>query len=317
MRNDLSVSDSAGLVVAVGDHNQLAQAAEEGAHIFRMRELPDRSTIAELQRHGYLFRPLSITWTGALLENEDEFVGTLSRNSRSQLRRAQRRAGSLFEQQTFVGMPPAVMLEWLDLYRLFMSKFSHPTNVALDERESLLEERNSYIGCLLRAEGKLIAGTLAKVQGESLRMRFFAQDPQESRLDKGSAARVCYMLLAQVGRDSGCSTMLLGNDPNLYGHQMSSNLHEFKSSLGFRPVPKESLYPGQDESVLERFIDVAPLSLPATTFVYIEPDATSRIAAATVLADHLQLPDGQQVQHFASFREQSRKIMARQRPEQV
>ena len=116
--------------------------------------------------------------------------------------------------------------EFLVLYADTVNRMRHGVNVALEERDTILADRSSYIALCASSGARLVGCCLARREPalDTVRVRFSAADHPHRET---SLARVLYMEAGRVTRELEHRTLSLGKDRNLYGHIAKPGLLRF------------------------------------------------------------------------------------------
>lgn len=245
-------------------------------------EDPERSSWADLTAVGFLPKPEWITWLGRPAKDVDEFIARLSKKERKNVRAAFRRVDAaglrtvLREPLTEDGLDT-----FLGLYDKQVAEMTYGLPMARMQRESLLADGDSYIVVLIYEADDLVAGCVChrSAKEDALRLRFSAVDEVWR---SAGLARVLRVRLAVLAHARGYGSFSLGNDPNLYGHVVKPGLFEFKSHLGFLPLPSQAVRIGAGRDVADRVLSLKSLTDPA--FVLSYSDTSDRGLAGVVLS---------------------------------
>lgn len=279
-----------GLQVLLWDGRVELPTQLDGVDIVRLHVLgghgsfPSALTSMAVKR-GFLHRPGMVTWVAPLLGDDESFVAGLSRKTREDVRAARRMAAGRFHVRIEAPLTPASYDNWLTLYLRGLVRFRRAEAVAVDQRDEILADRQAHSGIFVFDGEMLVAGVICQRRaGEVMRARLFARNTEYRQFD---ASAFCYLAAANLGRSLGCQTMLLGNDPNLFGYASSVGVMRSKSRLGFVAYPKDYIYPGADRSLLDAFINVAKLDDPTYCFAHPPHGKALQLAVVTPLKELL------------------------------
>ncbi len=211
----------------------------------------------ELARRGFVRKPAVVTWTGDPGPDDDAYLAGLDRYGRRAVRHARNHARRAGLRETIEDpVTPRSLDRFLTLYRERVADMRFGVPFALDYRDAVLHGPRRFFGVFAWDGEELAGGCLALEcpAVDTLVVRFSAVT---ARWRRASLARVLYPTALAEGRRRGYTRATLGNEPNLLGHLTRPGLLEFKSRLGFRPVPShEFADPGaQDEADLVLRLD--------------------------------------------------------------
>lgn len=225
---------------------------------------------AERSELGFLNRPRYINWWSSLRDCEDDFVAGLTaterRNIRLGLKAIQEES---LRVEVRVGLTEEVLDNFLVVYDEQISGMVHGKNYARRFRDEILSSGKEYVSACAYSGSYMVVGSIwwMRPQESMLQMRFSASRP-DARSSR--VMRTVYMEAFRFARESGYSYGSLGNDPSLFGHLVQPGLFNFKSRLGFTPIPAGALSSQFAGVFIEKIVSMRSLSDPSLLAVMSE-----------------------------------------------
>jgi hypothetical protein len=239
-------------------------------------ENPPTDLWPELRAAGFVPKPMWVMWVADPLGSEDEFLAGLATQERSNIRRAQRKLDAHGLKVSVRDIDPALYDVFLRLYEERIAEMRHGWAVATEQREMILSDAGNHFAVCVHQDAELVGCCVARLDKDMdmVRIRFSAVDIPGR---EASLARVFFMAVIQVARQSGQRSVSLGSDPNLYGHIAKPGLLGFKSRLGFSAHPSHLLDPliGNDQADL--VLGLSRLADPAIVLGYADEVPTDRL----------------------------------------
>ncbi|MCF6522646.1 GNAT family N-acetyltransferase [Streptomyces sp. JJ36] len=286
----MEIQDRYGLTLALVDPGELASEPwlRTGRRLDVVR-VPDppAGRWEELAARGFVRKPGLLTWVAEPAPDEETHLRTLSRLARRNLRAARRRAAEAGLRETVEDpVTPGTLDRFLALYKERVAEMRFGVPFALDHRDAVLHGPRRFFGVFAH-EGEELAGGVLALEcpaAGALVLRFSAVSAAWRR---HSLARVLYFSALREGRARGCTRATLGNEPNLLGHLTEPGLLQFKTALGFRPVPSHAFGDphATDEADLVLRVGAPGLSDPTVMLGYAAAERGAPLAAHLVSAD--------------------------------
>jgi len=194
---------------------------------------PDKDTVKDYLKKGYFYKPYKITYQLKVPESEDDYLSSLKRNKRKRILKAKRDCEHIsIEKQE--KLKKESFDEWYDIYE---------TNIESKEKGRVFADREWFdrnghkMGGIFAFDKKIVGGILFTKKKDGLVSISFSSTKKEYlKLGLNDLLNEKMVMFASK---LGFSTIERGMDKNLYGHHLSPGLFVFKTSLGFRPVPKK------------------------------------------------------------------------------
>ncbi|MET8730692.1 hypothetical protein ABZV81_26440 [Streptomyces parvus] len=254
------------LVIASVDLEEAQNRAWEtaGTPIDVVRLLDSEKVSDEvLSAWGFVPRPRWLNWCTPVAGSDADFLGALSGTERRNVRLGRR---FVEEQKLGLRVAPGLteefMDEFLDVYDRQVADMPRGKNFARRWRDRLLSAADQHVSIALRDGNEMLAGSVWHVRPERsvLQMRFSAAS-QGAR--SGRALRVLYAEAVAYARESGLAYASLGNDPSLFGQLVQPGLFNFKSRMGFTPVPSGLFDASLDGEFADRILRLGALPDPS------------------------------------------------------
>ncbi|OYP14422.1 MULTISPECIES: GNAT family N-acetyltransferase [Streptomyces] len=279
----MQIQDTHGLPVAVVSVQEARETDWETwrgrVAVVRVSDPPVAAWPA-LRAAGFLPKPSWLTWIAGTGDSEEEFLRGLHRKERQSVQAARRHAAAEELRVEVLPLTEPLLAEFLGLYERQMGRMRQALPVAVQQRDQLREASAELFAVCARRAGTLVGACLSQrlPEADLVRLRFSAVD---ERSRSHSLARVLYMAAVGHARELGFGQVSLGNDPNLYGHVVEAGLFAFKTRLGFRPVPSQSVHPHRGDDSADLVLGGPRLADPALLLSYPEPaEASSAEAGA-------------------------------------
>ncbi|MCX5316118.1 GNAT family N-acetyltransferase [Streptomyces sp. NBC_00154] len=259
-----------GLPMALVDVDQALngdwRVYEQEVDVVRVQD-PPVETWPQLREAGFLPKPQVLLWRAQTRATEEEFLAGLPRKDRYDIRVAYRNATASGLHITTEPLTVATLTEFLGLYEQQISQMRNGWAVAVEQREQILSEADTYCVVRVRAQDEVVGVCLNQdlPATDEIRARFSAVSSNQ-RSD--SLARVLYWEALREARRRRRRWVSLGRDINLYGHVVKSGLFSFKSRLGFTAVPSQRAEPGSGSHQADRVVRFSELSDPALLLSY-------------------------------------------------
>lgn len=180
-------------------------------------------------------RPLWIAWTAPLTDGSATLLARQGRATRKRSRSILRRAADLTE-RIEAEVDAGTLREWKSVYDRQIASMPTGLNV-IDIYSTLDNLAHLTFAGYFDATG-MQAGVLfdTVTDPSTLRMRLAAAT--ESGREAG-LLRALYHRVADLGAAAGCTSMMMGLDPNLFGYVVQPGLCVFKLQMGFDPAPAQ------------------------------------------------------------------------------
>ncbi|WP_392676647.1 GNAT family N-acetyltransferase [Streptomyces sp. LN785] len=259
-----------GLPMALVDVDQALngdwRVYEREVDVVRVQD-PPLETWPQLREAGFLPKPQVLLWRAQARASEEEFLAGLPRKDRYDIRVAYRNATASGLHITTEPLTVATLTEFLELYEQQISRMRNGWAVAVEQRDRILSEADTYCVVKVRTQDEVVGVCLNQdfPAGDEIRARFSAVTSTQ-RSD--SLARVLYWETLREARRRRRRWVSLGRDINLYGHVVNSGLFSFKSRLGFTAVPSQLAEPGSGSHQADRVVRFSELSDPALLLSY-------------------------------------------------
>lgn len=267
-----------GVVFAIVDASEAVDASwkrhRERVDVVRV-VAPPRGDWPQLRQAGFVAKPDWVTWVAPTAASEDEFLERLSKNDKQNIRTAAHRAQAeglrIHLEQP---LRPSSLNAFLGLYEAMVQQMEHGVAVASEQRQEMLDEGEHYFALYVFDGDTMVGGCLClECPGEeSVRIRFSAVDPDRRR---SGFTRVVYLDAIRIARDKGYPLVILGGEPNLFGHIVKPGLFSFKARLGFAPVSSQVL-PGHGQDEADNIRLLGTLSDPTLLLGYEDVPAPPR-----------------------------------------
>ncbi|MET9449794.1 GNAT family N-acetyltransferase [Streptomyces cinerochromogenes] len=230
---------------------------------------PPEADRPALRKAGFLPKPSWLTWIADTRATEEEFLRGLHRKERQSVQAARRHAAASDLRVEVLPLTEPLLEEFLGLYERQMARMRQALPVAVQQRDQLREASADLYAVCARQAGTLVGACLSQrlPEADLVRLRFSAVD---ERSRSHSLARVLYMAAIGHARELGFGQVSLGNDPNLYGHVVEAGLFAFKTRLGFRPVPSQTVHPHRGDDSADLVLGGPLLADPALLLSYPE-----------------------------------------------
>lgn len=254
------------IVVALVDADEAEERAWERADApVDVVRLVDSEAVGDevLSRLGFVARPRWLNWSAPVAGSEAEFLARLSGTERRNVRLGRR---FVEEQRLRLRVEPRLTEEFMDeflvVYDRQIADMPRGKNFARRWRDRLLAAAEEHVSVGLGDATGLLAGSVWRVRpGPSvLQMRFSAALPGAR---SGRALRVLYAEAMEYAREAGLAYVSLGNDPALFGHVVQPGLFDFKTRMGFTPIPSEVLDPSLAGEFADRMLSLRSLADPS------------------------------------------------------
>lgn len=277
---------SLGLSMALVDVDQALdgqwQAHERDVDLVRVQD-PPVDAWPLLRKAGFLPKPQVVAWRAEALATEEDYLRTLGGKDRHDVRTAYRHAAGLGLTTGVEPLTAPLLTEFLELYERQVSTMRHGWAVAVDQRDAILAEAETYHAVTVRSGGSLVGACLNQdlAANDEIRARFSAVAAEQR---SGSLARLLYWETLGEARSRRRRWVSLGRDINLYGHVVKPGLFSFKSRLGFTAVPGQVLEPGSGSHQADRVVGFAELTDPTLLLAYaaVEGEAAALSAPLSV-----------------------------------
>lgn len=206
-------------------------------------------------------------WRAEVLESEEKHLSRLSGKDRYDIRAAGRKSREAGLRIVTESLSPKLLDEFLELYAKQISAMRNGWPVAVEQRERIEAERDTFFAVCARDADTLVGACLCQdlPLRDEVRARFSAVTPDQR---SSSLTRVLYWEVIQEGRRHGRPWVTLGRDINLYGHVGTPGLFSFKSRLGFTVVPAHIVEPGSGSHQADRVTGFHELADPALLLSY-------------------------------------------------
>jgi len=230
----------------------------------------------ELRAAGFVPKPKMVTWMAGTAEDDESFLASLGRKERQTVRSARRALEAEGLKVEVRPVDECLMSEFLPLYRQRVAEMKHGWAVADEQRDAVLSDAKAYFAVCVHRGPILDGCALVRLDAETgrARIRFSAVDSQRRQ---SSLARVLYLEAVRVARESGCSQVSLGTDPNLFGHIAKPGLLGFKGRLGFSARPAHLVDPGAGNDQADLVIGLTQLTDPAMVLGYADETPSNRL----------------------------------------
>ncbi|MFF3409543.1 GNAT family N-acetyltransferase [Streptomyces sp. NPDC002742] len=278
--------NSKGLAIALIDVEQAVNGEwQHYAHdvdVIRVQG-PPAHTWPRLREAGFLPKPQVLEWRAGTCESEEAYLATLARKDRYDIRIAYRNAADAHLSLTTEALTAASLEDFLALYEQEIGRMRHGWAVAVEQRDRILDEADTYFAVVARSGGELVGACLSQdlKPADEIRARFSAVTAEQR---SSSLARVLYWETLREARLRGRARVCLGRDVNLYGHVGNAGLFSFKSRLGFAAVPSQRAEPAGGSHQADRVVRLTALSDPALVLSYgPADDAAAAVASALCL----------------------------------
>jgi len=185
---------------------------------------------------GYFRRPLWISWIADVSEGEYSLLSTQGVATRRRTAASLRRALARYKLVECLKPSERELREWKQIYDNQIRQMPFGLNI-IDKHFGFYSLSNLSMLAFQDADSRFVAGLLFEIgAGETLRVRFAAATPAGKKND---LTRCLYLIAADRAREFGCPILMLGTDPNLYGHVVQPGLCIFKARMGFHAVPAQ------------------------------------------------------------------------------
>lgn len=219
-----------------------------------------------LRSRDLVLRPNWVTWLAAASNGSAGLISTMSRKRRYLSRTSLRRIGDL-TMQVSDPIEPDLLDAWMVCYTSRVATMRHGVNIALAQREQLLDPASGHKLVVWRDGVGLVCGCVVREDRErdTLYLRFSVVDP---RVSGQELARAMYLSVADLAGGLGFARVSLGNDINFFGAVVKPGLCSFKLRLGFRPVPSHTVDEIEYRTVAEKVVNLDGLDVPVLCFEY-------------------------------------------------
>ncbi|MFF3000732.1 GNAT family N-acetyltransferase [Streptomyces sp. NPDC057950] len=244
---------------------------------------PPAHTWPRLRDAGFLPKPQVLEWQARTCDSEEAYLAALPRKDRYDIRVSYRNAADSQLALTTEALTASALEAFLVLYEEQIGRMRHGWAVAVEQRDRILAEADTYFAVMARSCGELVGVCLSQdlTAADEVRARFSAVTAEQRT---SSLARVLYWEMMREARLRGRSRVCLGRDINLYGHVGNAGLFSFKSRLGFAAVPSQRAEPSSGSHQADRVVRLAALSDPALVLSYgPADDAPAAVASALFL----------------------------------
>ncbi|MER5881143.1 GNAT family N-acetyltransferase [Streptomyces sp. NPDC001910] len=240
---------------------------------------PPAHTWPRLREAGFLPKPQVLEWQASTCGSEEAYIATLPRKDRYDIRVAYRKAAGSGLDLSTEALTASSLEAFLALYGQQIEQMRHGWAVAVEQRDRILAEADTYFAVVARSQGELVGACLCQdlQSADEIRARFSAVTAEQRA---GSLARVLYWEILREARLRGRSKVCLGRDINLYGHVGNAGLFSFKSRLGFAAVASQRADPASGSHQADRIIRLTALSDPALLLSYAADDAEMAVKSA-------------------------------------
>lgn len=257
------------------------QAALEGGWRLRLGECdaivvedPSPEYWALLRAEGFLLKPRYVTWGMRTPDSDSEYLARLSKNERRTFKVSQRLAADLgLDISVLTRVGPNDFAEFLALYDRQIEAMRNGIPIAhgIEPDPDTLQH---FFMVRAFSGSELVAASMWKLEPERdvVRCGFSATKPEL----RGTTRALDLHGFGEVRR-RGMRWVSLGTDPSLYGLVVAPGLFQYKSKLGFAPIPLHHLDPeddGADDA--EMIVSMGGLTDPALSLAYVgTPDRTA------------------------------------------
>lgn len=262
----MEIRERDGLVLAVASSEEIKGQEwldlYRSVDIVRLRE-GDHLGEEERSRHGFITRPQWVNWWCRLADSEADFVADLTATERRNIRLGRKaiRDDSL-RIEVRECLTERTLDQFLTVYDEQVSGMPRGKNYAARFRDEMLSNSTEYVTVCTYSGTSMEVGSIwwMRPHESVLQMRFSAARPDAR---SGRVMRTVYLDALQYARENGYEYGSLGNDPSLFGHIVQPGLFNFKSRLGFTPVPAGTLAPQLAGVFTEKVMSLRSLSDPS------------------------------------------------------
>ncbi|MBO4207834.1 GNAT family N-acetyltransferase [Micromonospora echinofusca] len=282
----MHVRDDYGLAIAEADAHEALAAHRAGdlppVALLRVPD-PPRETWTDLERAGFVRKPVWLSWRAPTPRSVDEYAARLARKARQDLRRAIDRAADAGVRVEVHRTLTADQLDpFLRLYESRVSGMRFGFSFAGSMRDGMIDNPRTF-GVFAYDDGELVGGCLCREfpEDDSVWLLFSAV---EARWREHSLARVIYLHAFDETRRRGFPEVTMGNDPNLYGHVAKPGLFLFKTRLGFEPVPAKPVGRAPAGDCADLLLSVDALTTPVVMLGHADENSYHGVATPRLTA---------------------------------